>query len=360
MGDGMRAAVVEALGRPLIVRDVADPVCPPDGVVVRVGANGICRTDWALWDGMFWDGGPTLSLPWVLGHEFAGTIVEVGPAVRGWKVGQRVTYPMNPGDGTCTVCRTGQHQVCEHFAEMVPGVSFWGSFAELVAVRHADVNLVELPDTLDFASAAALGCRYIAAFHGVVDQARVRGGEWVVVHGAGGGMGLSAVQVAAAVGASVIAVDIGPEKLALACAAGAVATIDAGEADVAEAVVDMTRGGAQVSIDAVGLAETCRTSIESLRIRGRHLQLGHTTPAEGGVVALPIDVMMIKELEFVSAFGMAAHSFDTMLAMIANRRLDPGALITQRVPLEHAGGVLAGMRDFGTAGLVVIDQFATT
>ncbi|MGH8967873.1 MAG: zinc-binding dehydrogenase, partial [Actinomycetes bacterium] len=201
-------------------------------------------------------------------------------------------------------------------------------------------------------------CRYVAAFHGVVDQARVRGGEWVAVHGAGGGMGLSAVQVAAAVGASVIAVDIGPDKLGLARAAGAVATIDAGQDGVAEAIVELTGGGAHVSIDAVGLAATCRTSIDSLRIRGRHLQLGHTTPADGGTVALPIDVMMIKELEFTGAFGMAAHSFDTMLAMITNGRLDPGALITQRVPLDDAGRVLAGMRDFGTAGLVVIDRFA--
>lgn len=353
----MRAAVVDRPGEALDVRQVPDPTCPADGVVVRVGANGICRTDWALWAGDFWAGGPVLETPWVLGHEFAGTVVEIGPEVTGSRVWQRVTYPMNPGDGTCATCRSGQQQVCEHFDTMVPGVSFWGSFAELVAVRHADVNLVELPQSLDFTSAAALGCRYVAAFHGVVDQARVRAGEWVAVYGAGGGMGLSAVQVATAVGASVIAVDLGVDKLARAVELGAAATVDAGQVDPVTAIHDLTSGGAHVSIDAVGRADTCRASVNSLRIRGRHLQLGHTTAVEQGHVGLPIDVMMVKELEFLSAFGMAAQRFDTMLTMIEQGRLDPGAVVSRTVALDEAGDILRDMHTFDTTGLVVIDQF---
>jgi D-arabinose 1-dehydrogenase-like Zn-dependent alcohol dehydrogenase len=353
----MRAAVIDKLNEPLTVRDVPDPVCPPDGAIVRVEANGICRTDWALWAGNFWTGGPELSLPFVLGHEFAGTIEETGADVRGWRKGDRVTFPMNPGEGTCEMCRAGNQQVCEHFETLVPGVSYWGSFAEYVAVRYADVNLVALPDALSCTDAASLGCRYMAAFHGLIDQARVRGGEWVAVHGAGGGMGLAAVQIAAAVGANVVAVDISEDKLAAARELGAVRTVHAGRDEPAEAIRELTGGGAHVSVDAVGLAATCRASVRSLRIRGRHLQLGHTTPAERGEVALPIDVMMIRELEFLSAFGMAGQRFGTMLNMIEAGRLDPGKVVSRTVGLAQAGEVLRSMESYGTLGVIVIDQF---
>lgn len=353
----MRAAVIEQLNQPLMIRDVPDPGCPPDGAIVRVGANGICRTDWALWAGNFWTGGPELVPPFVLGHEFAGTIEEVGTEVRGWRTGDRVSFPMNPGEGSCEMCRAGNQHVCEDFANLVPGVSYWGAFAEYVAVRYADVNLVALPESLGFADAASLGCRYMAAFHGIVDQARVRGGEWVAVYGAGGGMGQAAVQVAVAVGANVIAVDISDDKLAAARGLGAARVVHAGRTDPAEAVRELTSGGAHVSVDAVGLAATCRASVNCLRTRGRHLQLGHTTRVEHGEVALPIDIMMIKELEFVSAFGMAGQRFGTMLAMIGAGRLDPGKIVSRTVGLEQAGEVLRSMETFDTVGVVVIDQF---
>jgi len=353
----MRAAVIEKLNQLPTVGEVPDPECPPDGAIVRVEANGICRTDWALWTGNFWTGGPELSLPFVLGHEFAGTIEEIGTEVRSWRKGDRVTFPMNPGEGTCEMCRAGNHQVCAHFASLVPGVSYWGSFAEYVAIRYADVNLVALPQTLSSTDAASLGCRYMAAFHGLIDQARVRGGEWVAVHGAGGGMGLAAVQIATAIGANVIAVDISEDKLAAARELGAVRGVHAHHDDPAEAIKELTGGGAHVSVDAVGIAATCRASVRSLRIRGRHLQLGHTTPAEQGEIALPIDLMMIRELEFLSGFGMAGHRFGTMLNMIKAGRLDPGRIVSRRIGLVQAGDALKAMESYETLGVVVIDQF---
>ncbi|WUH98983.1 alcohol dehydrogenase catalytic domain-containing protein [Spirillospora sp. NBC_00431] len=354
----MRAAVIEELGRPLEIRDVPVPACPPDGAIVRVGANGICRTDWALWAGDFWTGGPEITPPFVLGHEFAGTIEEVGRDVRGgWKPGDRVTFPMNPGEGTCEMCRAGDQHVCEHVDTLVPGVSYWGAFAEYVAVRHADVNLVALPEPLGFVDAAGLACRYMTAFHGIVDQARVRGGEWVAVHGAGGGMGLSAVEIAAATGANVIAVDISDAKLAAARELGAVHAVNAASGDPAEAVRELTGGGAHVSVDAVGIADACRASVLSLRNRGRHLQLGHTTRTERGEVALPIDVMMVRELEFLSAFGMQGQRFGTLLNMIEAGRLDPGRVVSRTVRLDEAGDVLRSMATYDTLGVVVIDEF---
>ncbi|MFB8238068.1 alcohol dehydrogenase catalytic domain-containing protein [Kitasatospora purpeofusca] len=353
----MRAAVIEELHRPLVLSDVPDPACPPDGAIVRVGANGICRTDWALWAGQFWTGGPQVKAPFVLGHEFAGTVVEVGRDVRGWKEGARVIFPMNPGEGSCEFCRSGNQHVCEHVDSLVPGVSYWGAFAEYVMVRFADVNLVEVPEGVGFTDVAALACRYMTAFHGVVDQARVRGGEWVAVYGAGGGTGLSTVEIAAATGANVIAIDITDDKLDAARALGAVHTVNAAATDPVEAVKTLTGGGAHVSVDAVGIAAACRNSVLSLRTRGRHLQLGHTTAAEQGDVALPIDVMMVKELEFVSAFGMQGQRFGTMLNMIAAGRLNPGRIVSRTVGLHEASEVLESLETYGPTGVVVIDSF---
>jgi D-arabinose 1-dehydrogenase-like Zn-dependent alcohol dehydrogenase len=240
---------------------------------------------------------------------------------------------------------------------LVPGVSYWGAFAEYVAVRFADANMVALPGSLGFVAAASLGCRYIAAFHGVVDQVRVRPGEWVAVYGAGGGMGLAAVQIAAAAGANVIAVDISDDKLAAARRLGAVHTTTAAPPEAAAEIVELTGGGAHVSVDAIGLAQTCRASVRSLRARGRHLQLGHTVGAEGGQIAVPIDLMLIKELEFLSAFGMAGNRFGPMLAMIEAGRLNPGELVSRTVGLDEVSSVLGSMESFGTAGVVVIDRF---
>jgi D-arabinose 1-dehydrogenase-like Zn-dependent alcohol dehydrogenase len=329
----MRAAVVEELSKPLIVRDVPDPECPPDGAIVRVGANGICRTDWHLWTGDWAWRGLTIEPPFVLGHEFSGTIEEVGREVTGWKKGDRIIFPMNPGEGTCEWCRSGNQHICDSGVQLVPGVSYWGAFGEYVAVRHADVNLVRLPESIAFTDAAGMACRYMAAFHGVVDKACVRGGEWVVVHGCGG-MGLSAVQIAAAVGGKVIAVDVSGKALAAAREVGAAYTIDA-----------------------LGIASTCQNSVLSLRKLGRHVQLGHTTRKEAGYVPLPIDVILLNELQLFGAFGMQGQRFGTMLAMCEAGTLQPGKVVHQRVGLEGVTGVLEAMGAYDTTGVVVIDQF---
>ena len=353
----MRAAVIEELNRPLVVKQVPDPECPADGAILRVGANGICRTDWHLWtDDWAWRG-LAVRPPFVLGHEFSGTIEEVGRDVKAWRKGDRVIFPMNPGEGTCEWCRSGNQHVCDSGAKLVPGVSYWGAFAEYVAVRYADVNLVRLPDSLSFVASASMACRYMAAFHGVIDQGAVRGGEWVVVHGAGGGMGLSAVQIAAAVGAKVIAVDVSDRALAAAREAGAAYTIDSRSEAPVEAVRTLTRGGAQVSIDALGIAETCRNSVLSLRKLGRHVQLGHTTRKEAGDVPLPIDVILLNELKLYGTFGMQAQRFGTMLAMCEAGILKPAQIVSQQVGLDGITDVLEAMGTYNTTGVVVISSF---
>lgn len=350
----MHAAVIEALGQPLVVRSVPDPRCPPDGAIIRVGANGICRTDWHLWTGDWAWRDVAIEPPFVLGHEFAGIVEEVGSGVRGWRPGDRVLYPMNPGCGTCEQCSDGHQHICEIGHSLVPGVSFWGAFGEYTMVRFADENLVRLPDGMSFLEGASLGCRYMAAFHAVVDQANVRGGEWVAVHGCGG-MGLSAVQIAAATGAKVIAVDPSVQARELARRLGAVHTIDPRDADPVEAVREITHGGAQVSIDALGIAETCLNSVLSLRRRGRHVQLGHTTRVEAGYVPLPIDVILLNELRLIGAFGLQGHRYGAMLAMCEAGLLAPGKVVTETVGLDGVTGVLEAMGRYDTVGIVAID-----
>jgi D-arabinose 1-dehydrogenase-like Zn-dependent alcohol dehydrogenase len=352
----MRAAVIEELNRPLVVQDVPDPECPSDGAILRVGANGICRTDWHLWTNDWAWRGLAIKPPFVLGHEFSGTVEEVGRDVKGWKKGDRVIFPMNPGEGTCEWCRSGNQHVCDSGTLLVPGVSYWGAFAEYVTVRYADVNLVRLPGSISFVDSASMACRYMAAFHGLVDQAAVKGGEWVVVHGVGG-MGLSAVQIAVAAGARVIAVDTSAKALAAAGRLGAVHTVDSRSDEPVEAVRALTQGGAQVSIDALGIAETCRNSVLSLRKLGRHVQLGHTTRKEAGYVPLPVDIILLNELRLYGTFGMQGQRFGTMLAMCEAGTLKPGQVVHQQVGLDGITSVLQAMGSYDTTGVVVISDF---
>jgi len=236
------------------------------------------------------------------------------------------------------------------------GTGLWGGYGRRVAVPFADVNLVPLPDSVGFVDAASMGCRFMTSFHGVVDQAKVAAGEWVAVHGCGG-VGLSAVQIATALGASVIGIDVSDEKLALAREQGAVATVNAATSDPASAVIDITKGGAHVSIDALGVAATCRNSVASLRKRGRHLQIGLTSAAEQGEIALPIDLIVLKEATLIGSLGMQAPRFGAMLQMVASGKLAPGKLVNRRIPLEEAGAVLESMDRFATVGVTVIDQY---
>jgi D-arabinose 1-dehydrogenase-like Zn-dependent alcohol dehydrogenase len=196
----------------------------------------------------------------------------------------------------------------------------------------------------------------MAAFHGIVDIAGVRGGEWVAIHGCGG-MGLSAIQIAAAIGGNVIAVDISEKALVAAGEAGAIHTVNARAGNPVDAVKTITGGGAHVSIDALGVEETCRNSVLSLRKLGRHIQLGHTPRREAGEIALPIDVILLNELKLFGAFGMQGRRFGPMLAMCEAGTLQPGKLVLQSVGLEGVTGVLEAMGHFGTTGVVVIDRF---
>jgi alcohol dehydrogenase len=287
----------------------------------------------------------------VPGHELAGTVEAVGAQVRRWQVGDRVTVPFVCACGSCPSCLRGDHQVCAQQTQ--PGFTHWGSFAELVALEAADVNLVALPEELSFGTAASLGCRYATAFRAVVQQGRVAAGEWVVVHGCGG-VGLSAVQIAVAAGAQVVAVDVAPGALELASSFGAAAVVDARVQDVVEAVRELTGGGAALSLDALGSAATCVDSVCSLRARGRHVQVGLLPPAQERPV-VPMERVIGLELELLGSHGMAAHAYPELLALVVAGRLRPDLLVTREVGLDEAGAALA---EVGQApGITVLTSF---
>jgi alcohol dehydrogenase len=345
----VRAALYESFGRPFAVQSVPDPAPPEHGVVIAVKATGLCRSDWHGWMGH----DPDIVLPHVPGHELAGEVVATGPGVSRWRAGDRVTVPFVCGCGACPECLSGNHQVCDR--QFQPGFTHWGSFAEYVAIDRADLNLVRLPAELDYVTAAGLGCRFATSFRAVVDQGQVSAGQWVAVYGCGG-VGLSAVMIAAALGAQVVAIDITEEKLAFARSLGAAATVNAGAVgDVVGAVRELSGGGAHVSLDALGSPETCASSIASLRKRGRHIQVGLLL-AEQSRPAIPMDIVVGRELAILGSHGMQAYRYDAMLELISAGKVRPGQMVGKTISLSEAPAALADLDSFRGVGVTVIDR----
>jgi alcohol dehydrogenase len=342
--DAMRAAVMSAAGQPLSIEHVPDPELRADGAIVGVKATGVCRSDWHAWQGH-----DPVQLPHVGGHECAGVVLAVGSEVRRARVGDRVTLPFCCGCGGCESCVGGETQLC--LEAVHPGFVIWGSFAEQLAVPHADLNLVTLPDELEFEAAAALGCRFITAWAGVHVHGGVRSGDWVVVHGCGG-VGQAATMIATAAGAGVIAVDLDPGKLAAAQRIGAVACVDGGSDDVAGQIRELTGGGAHISIDAIGSPAVITASIGSLRRRGVHVQIGLLYGADAAP-PVAMDDVYNRELRIAGTMGMAVRHYPAVLRTIASGTVDPRPLITKRIELDGISDELALMSSFGQTGVTV-------
>ncbi|MEB8328130.1 zinc-dependent alcohol dehydrogenase family protein [Flavobacteriaceae bacterium KMM 6897] len=346
----MRAAIFENFQGAITVQNMADPTPKDHGVVIEVKATGLCRSDWHGWMGHDTD----IILPHVPGHELAGTIAAIGKNVRNFKEGDRVTVPFVSGCGTCGQCSSGNHQVCDHQSQ--PGFTHWGSFAEYVALKYADINLVKIPEEINDVTAATLGCRFITSFRAIVEQGKVTGGQYVVIHGCGG-VGLSAIMIANALGAQVIAVDINEDTLAFAKQLGAMATVNATQnADIVEQIKTLTNGGAHVSMDALGSQTTCFNSIANLRKRGRHIQVGLMT-GDHQHPKVPMDQVLANELEIIGSHGMQAFKYPEMLDMIKNGKLHPEKLIERTITLQEATIALPNLNKFEHKGVLVIDSF---
>jgi alcohol dehydrogenase len=343
----VRAIVIDAVQAEPEVREVAEPTPPAHGVVVQVMATGLCRSDWHAWAGHDDD----IVFPHVPGHELAGVIAELGAEVTQWAVGDRVTVPFVCGCGRCEWCLAGDAQVCPN--QQQPGFSHWGSFAEYVALHAADTNLVAIPEQVDFTAAASLGCRFATAYRALVGRARLTEDEWVTVVGAGG-VGLSSVMIARALGGRVVAVDRNPEALAAAADLGAEHTLLSDGTDIPAAVAELTGGGSHVAVDAVGSEQTCAAAIFSLRRRGRHVQVGLLPPV-GGHPRVPMARAISWELDLLGTHGMAAVDYPGMLTLIEHGSLQPQRLIQRTIGLDEAAALLPRFDRATVAGMTMID-----
>lgn len=346
----MKAVYFENFQGSVEVKNVPNPKVSRDSVIVKVEATGLCRSDWHGWMGH----DPDIILPHVPGHELAGIIMEIGSEIRNFKIGDRVTVPFVSGCGHCPECISGNHQVCDN--QFQPGFTAWGSFAEFVEIKYADINLVKLPKEIDFVTAASLGCRFITSFRAVIDQGKVAVGQWVAVHGCGG-VGLSAIMIAAAAGANVIAVDIDENKLQLAKKVGAITLINAKKVGlVFEEIKNITVRGAHLSIDALGSQETCFNSVSCLRKRGKHIQVGLMT-GDHKHPKIPMDKVVSNELEIIGSHGMQAFRYAEMFEMIKTGKLKPELLVGKTISLKEAPKALMEMDKFENVGVTVINKF---
>jgi alcohol dehydrogenase len=344
----MRAVLYRRFKGELRVEDLPDPTPAPDGVVLAVKSTGVCRSDWHGWQGH----DPDVVLPHVPGHELAGEVVAVGAEVRRFRVGDRVTVPFVSGCGRCPPCGRGDPQVCD--AQFQPGFTAWGSFAQYVALRYADDNLVRLPESVTYRSAASLGCRFTTSYRALVQLAALQPGETVAVFGCGG-VGLSAVMIAAALGARPLAIDIDDAKLSLASELGATARLNARtEPDIAAAVRELTHGGADVSVDALGSELTLRQSLAALRKRGRHVQVGLLV-GEGCDPRVPMSLVVGRELALFGSHGIAAVSYGDVFDLIERRAIPLERMIERTLPLEAVPERMHSMGNFSGVGISLVD-----
>lgn len=343
----MRAAVVRTFHEDLSIETVDDPVCPDNGVVLKVDACGVCRSDHHGWIGEH----PRVKPGSIMGHEYCGTVVEAGPLAQ-YAVGDRLIAPFILGCGRCPSCQTGVSNTCPN--QIVPGFSAPGAYAEFVAAPY-DHNLVHLPENMSPALAAGLGCRVTTAWHALTDRAAVKAGEWVAVHGTGG-IGLSAMLLAKALGARVVVVDIVPEKLENALRLGADAAVNGSDGNVPEAIIDLTDGGADVSIEALGLEVTTNDSIECLATLGRHVQvgmpIGHTAHMN-----INMNAVYMKNLAVYGTRGMPAWKYPTLLSLIERGLVDLDPLVAREVALSDTSAELRAMDGPMPPGTAVITDF---
>lgn len=347
----MRAALLTAIHQPVAIETVPDPACPRDGAIVGIRACGICRSDLHTWNGAE----PDIELPHIMGHELAGEVLEVGPECRTFRRGDRVTAPFILGCGHCQDCTSGHPTICED--QHVIGFNRPGAFAELVAIRNADFNLVRLPDAISYVEAAGMGCRVTTAWRGLADRGGLQPGEWLAVHGCGG-VGLSAIMLAKTIGARTIAIDVNAAALAKAEALGAELLVDAFKtSDVGAAVRELTGGGAHLSIDALGITATFDNSLRSLRKLGRHVQIGFPIGRDMNVDLALAELVYSRQLSLHGMRGLGAAGFASLLDMATTGKLDLSRLVTERVSLEGLQPVLESMQAGTSTGIAVIDRF---
>ncbi|MFQ6060923.1 MAG: alcohol dehydrogenase catalytic domain-containing protein [Thermoplasmata archaeon] len=319
----MKAAVFYEKGQPLKIEDVEIPKIEGHEVLVRVAACGLCRTDLHYLHGV-----PTFKKPpIILGHEISGTVEEVGSKVENLKEGDAVLIPPVFSCGHCQWCRQGRGTICT--SQIMVGNHRDGGFAEYLSVP-AD-SIFHLPPKVPLKEGSIISDAISTPYHAVVNRGRVRAGDTVAVYGCGG-VGLSTVQMASLVGASVIAIDIFDEKLEMARELGASETINAKvEEDIAKKVRKMTGGGVDVALEVIGNPTTIQQAYNSVKWGGTVVVVGYTHKD----VTISAGRMMFREIEMKGSLGCGLQDFPKIIELVRTGKLRIEPLVTHRYSLEE-------------------------
>lgn len=319
----MKAAMFHGSGQPLKVEEVPTPTPGAGEALIKIAACGVCHTDLHYID----HGVPTFKKPpLILGHEPSGTVAGLGAGVKGFSEGDRVLLPAVLTCGSCEACRTGRENICEN--NIMFGNNIDGAYAEYVVAPVKD--MFHLPDEIPLNEGSIIADAISTPFHAVKNRAQVKPGDTVVVLGCGG-VGVNLVQVASAVGGSVIAVDISPEKLAWARKFGADVTINASEDENwPKTVRKLTGGGADVAIEAIGNPTTIETAFKALRTGGRLVVVGFTNKD----ITLNAGRIMYREMEIVGSLGCRPVDYPKLIELCRMGKIKVKELVTARFPLE--------------------------
>lgn len=339
----MKAAVFHGPGVGLKIEDIPDPRIGPGEILVKVAACGVCHTDLHYLE----HGVPTFKKPpLVLGHEASGVVAECGPGVTHVKTGQRVLIPAVLTCGQCGFCRVGRENICANMRML--GNHLDGAYAERVAVPAKDV--LSLPEAIPLHEAAIIADAISTPYHAVKNRACVQPGDTVVVFGCGG-VGINAVQLAAAAGGYVIAVDVADRKLEWARQFGAAATINGAAVErVSKEVKKLTCGGADIVMEVIGNPRTIEEAFECVRIGGRLVVVGYTNEA----VSLVAGKIMFKEIEVRGSLGCRPIDYVPLIRMIEQGRIDLKRQVTHSFKLEEIGKAFEAMKEGTSLRSIVV------
>lgn len=339
----MKAAVFHGSNIGIKIEDIPVPKIGPDQILVKVAACGVCHTDLHYIE----HGVPTFKKPpVVLGHEASGVVEEVGAAVTALKKGQRVLIPAVLTCGQCTFCRMGRENICASMTML--GNHIDGAYAEYVAVPAKDV--LDLPDSIPLEEASIIADAISTPYHAVKNRAQVRPGDTVVVFGCGG-VGINAVQLAAAAGGYVIAIDLNERKLEWARQFGAARTINASKVErVSKEVKKLTGGGADIAIEVIGNPRTIEEAFECVRVGGRLCVVGYTNEA----ISVVAGKIMFKEMEIVGSLGCRPLDYRPLIRLVELGKIDVKRQVTHRFPLADLNKAFAAMKEGVSLRSIVI------
>ena len=322
----MKAAIFKEPKQPLEIEEVETPKIEANEILVKIAACGVCNTDLHYID----HGVPTFKKPpMILGHEPSGIVEEVGSEVKNFKVGDRVIIPPVFSCGYCPNCRLGRENIC--FNMVMLGNHINGAYAEYTKAPAKDCQ--HLPEELPLEESCIIADAISTPYHAVTNRAQVKPGDSVVVFGCGG-VGINVVQMAAAAGASVIAVDIVDSKLDKSKELGAQYTINSSgkeDKELLKEIRKITGGGADISIEAIGNPKTIELASSAIKAGGCHCQVGYTHHK----VSMNAGRLMFRETEIKGSLGCRPVDYPKIIEMVKTGKIKLKPVVTHKFKLEE-------------------------